>query len=292
MHIIKRESALIYIEYVPTYIGLNVKEFGKETNSSENFKGTLRYRNNHIIHFVLDGHGEFYCNNKTYQLSAGQAFVITPKNLVRYEPAKNASWTYCWLAFSGADCDTLFKRCGFNNSYVFNFKNEMISPLLEMIASLKDRTPTNETAFSLSVSNMANEVLKNCALALSPETVKSKSQTSNIVEQAISYMNENYNKPINISILCNNLHVSRGYFSTLFASVVKQSPYHFLQTLRLQRASELLLINQNLRVYEIAEIVGFSSTAQFCKAFLRENKMSPSEYREKYGSTSKTKNGD
>ena len=68
----------------------------------------------------------------------------------------------------------------------------------------------------------------------------------------------------------------------MFEASVKQSPYRFLQTIRIQRASELLLNNQNLRIYEIAEIVGFSSTAQFCKAFKKETKLNPSEYREKY----------
>lgn len=289
MHIIKRKDILTYIDYLPVYIGLNIVEFGKEKNSSENFTGTLRYRDKYIIHFVLDGHGEFFCDNKTYQLSKGQAFVITPENLVRYEPSKDSYWTYCWLAFSGADCNTVFNRCGLNNSRVFDFDEEMISPLIKMIAYLRNETPANDITFSFSVGAMANEVLKNCALALNPETVGSKSQNSNIVEQAISYMRENFNRPINISVVCKNLHVSRGYFSTLFASTVKQSPYRFLQMLRLQRAAELLLINPNLRVYEIAETVGFSSTAQFCKAFQKTNKMSPSEYREKYGSTSKNK---
>ena len=151
-------------------------------------------------------------------------------------------------------------------------------------------TPKNEIAFSFSVASMAYEVLKNCALTLHPEVVKSKNQTSNIVEQAISYMHEHFHRPINISILCQDLHISRGYFSTLFESVVKQSPYHFLQTIRLQRSTELLLSNQTLRVYEIAEIVGFSSTAQFCKAFQKANNMSPSEYRKKYSTVQQNSN--
>ena len=282
MHIIKKKDQLTYIEYLPVYRGVNIVEFGKETNTNESFTGSLCYRCNHIIHFVLDGHGEFYCDNKTYQLSAGQAFVITPKNLIRYAPAENDSWTYCWLAFSGADCDILFKQCGCGHSPVFEFDKAMIEPLLKMLDTLQTETPSNEIAFSFSVAAMAYEVLKNCALTLNPEVVKSKNQNSNIVEKSISYMQENFHKPINVSILCKDLHISRGYFSTLFESVVKQSPYQFLQTLRLQRSTELLLSNQNLRIYEIAEIVGFSSTAQFCKAFQKVNHMSPSEYREKY----------
>lgn len=83
MHIIKKKNQLTYIEYLPVYRGINIVEFGKETNTNENFTGSLCYRNNYIIHFILDGHGEFYCDNKIYQLSAGQAFVITPKNLIR-----------------------------------------------------------------------------------------------------------------------------------------------------------------------------------------------------------------
>ena len=74
----------------------------------------------------------------------------------------------------------------------------------------------------------------------------------------------------------------RSYFSTLFESVMKQPPYRYLQNLRLQRAAELLLQNPNLRVYEIAEMAGFSSTTQFCKTFQKKCDCSPTEFRSRY----------
>lgn len=292
MHLIKNKNQIIYIEYSPIYKGLNVVEFGEETNTYEHFTSTLCYRNNHIVHFVLDGQGEFYCNNRNYQLSAGQAFVITPKDLIKYGPAKNDSWTYCWLAFSGVDCDILFKQCGFNKAPVFTFNKEIIEPLLKMIENLRNATPTNKTAFSFTVAMMANDVLRNIVLLLNPETTESTNQASNIIAESISYMYEHFHRPINISTLCKELHISRGYFSTIFEASVKQSPYRFLQNIRLQRATELLLKNPSLRVYEIAEIVGFSSTAQFCKAFKKNNNLNPLEYRKKYLKNVKNENNE
>lgn len=289
MHIIRKENILTYIDYLPIYKGLNIVEFGEETNSRENFKGTLCYRYNHIVHFVLDGHGEFHCNDKIYHLSAGQAFVITPQDLIRYEAAENESWTYCWLAFSGSDCQTLFEQCGFKTTAVFNFQDEMIAPLRKMAAQLRIETPTNENAYALSVASMAYEVLKNCALVLQPQEPKSNALSSSIVDTAISYMQANFHKPINISILCSELNISRTYFSTLFESTMKQSPYQFLQNIRIQRAAELLLNDQNLRVYEVAEMVGFSSVAQFCKTFQKLHLIRPSDFREKYLSSNKKK---
>ena len=85
MYIIHNEKVLTYIDYQPVYKGLNVTEFGEETNDCDSHNSALCYRHNHIVHFVLEGTGCFYRDGKTFSLSKGKAFVITPENLIRYE---------------------------------------------------------------------------------------------------------------------------------------------------------------------------------------------------------------
>ena len=99
MYIIHNEKVLTYIDYQPVYKGLNVTEFGEETNDCDSHNSALCYRHNHIVHFVLEGTGCFYRDGKTFSLSKGKAFVITPENLIRYEAEKGKSWTYCWISF-------------------------------------------------------------------------------------------------------------------------------------------------------------------------------------------------
>ena len=288
MYIVQSDRILTYIEYQPQFNGFNVSEFGQETNDRKSFNSVLAYRYNYIIHFVIDGTGSFYRDGKVYHLSPGKAFVLTPKNLIRYEADENTSWTYCWLAFSGSDCDELFKTCGFSDrNIVFDFTSSDIQPLTQFLDLIKGEQPKDENAFKLSVNAMAFQVLSNCSKNLRHEQLSPKIVSSSIIDTALVYMKTNLHRPINITSLCKELCISRTYFSTLFENTMKVAPYTYLQNIRIQRASELLLNDKNLRICEIAEMVGFSSTAQFCKAFKKTQSISPSEFAKKYRNTNK-----
>lgn len=281
MYIIRNEKVFTYIDYMPVFKGLNVTEFGEETCGIHN--KALCYRHNYIVHFVLSGTGIFHRDGKTHLLSPGKAFVITPKNLIRYGADTGREWTYCWISFSGTDCDTLFNQCGFTEkNAVFDFSEEDIAPLRQFLETLKKENPSNPQSFSLAVQAMSFEVLHRCAAKLRTEEPKEQG-SSFIIDTAVAYMQANLHKPMNISTLCRELSISRTYFSTLFEATLKQPALSVPANLRIQRASELLLKDAGLHVYEVAEMVGFSSAAQFCKTFYKILGCNPSEYRRTYG---------
>ncbi len=284
MHIIRNATTLTYIEYAPSFVGLNVTEFGEEQNDSSSHSSALYYRNNHILHFVVEGKGSFTCDGRVYPLSAGKAFVITPKNLIRYAAEKGEAWTYRWISFAGTDCDLLYEQCGLSQNPVFDFAPEDIEPLNRLLDHI--RTPSNLTenpvTMSLAASAMAFDVLRRLAKKLRGEPVKEPNKLS-IIDSAVAYMKANLERPMNINALCKELSISRSYFSTMFQAAMEQSPYRYFQNLRIQRASELLLQDKYLRIYEVAEQTGFPTVAQFCKTFHKIAGMSPSEFRARYG---------
>lgn len=58
MYIIRNPYMLTYINYQPTYKGINLVEFGEENNERP-FLDTPIHRENYIVHFVLEGNGFF-----------------------------------------------------------------------------------------------------------------------------------------------------------------------------------------------------------------------------------------
>lgn len=253
MYIIHNEKVLTYIDYQPVYKGLNVTEFGEETNDCDSHNSALCYRHNHIVHFVLEGTGCFYRDGKTFSLSKGKAFVITPENLIRYEAEKGKSWTYCWISFSGTRLRhplRTMRLYGRNGGFRFRGRGHCA---FEKISFRPARGGRDKRAvFALSVGAMCFEVLRNCAAKLRSGEPKDQGMSSSIIDTAVAYMQANLHKPMNVSQLCRELGISRTYFSTLFESTLKQPPYQYLQNLRIQRASELLLSDKNLHVYEVA----------------------------------------
>lgn len=90
-----------------------------------------------------------------------------------------------------------------------------------------------------------------------------------------------------LSILINELAISKINFYKQFKLTFKDTPNNFLKRFRLDKAKELILEGK----YTYAEIgykVGFSSPAYFTKCFKEEFNMTPSQYFEK--KTKKTSN--
>lgn len=85
------------------------------------------------------------------------------------------------------------------------------------------------------------------------------------------------NVDFNIEMLANQLNISR---SGLFAKIKATSdvtPNELLLIIRLKKAAALLLEN-NLRINEIADMVGFNSPSYFTKCFIKQFGIRPSEF--------------
>jgi len=74
--------------------------------------------------------------------------------------------------------------------------------------------------------------------------------------------------------------MSRSPFAARFMALVGQSPMSYLKRWRLQLAAQLLQ-DQKLSLSEIAERVGYESSAALSRVFKREFGLSPAQYRRK-----------
>ena len=55
----------------------------------------------YLIHFVLEGEGDFYVGNAHYHLKKGQGFLIEPDTPATYISDEHHPWRYVWFGFSG-----------------------------------------------------------------------------------------------------------------------------------------------------------------------------------------------
>ncbi|TDQ11581.1 response regulator transcription factor [Pedobacter metabolipauper] len=80
-----------------------------------------------------------------------------------------------------------------------------------------------------------------------------------------------------VSHLSDNMNMSRPTLYRKIKSISNLSPNELINLTRLKKAAELL--NDGiLRIYEIAEKVGYTSQTQFGRQFLKQFGMSPSDY--------------
>lgn len=99
------------------------------------------------------------------------------------------------------------------------------------------------------------------------------------VEFVKKYIHENYSTNIFISELAEFTNLSSSYLSDLFKKKTGISFTEYLIKFRLNKAIELMK-STDLRLVEIAQLVGYLDYAQFNKIFKKYMKKSPKKYRE------------
>ena len=102
-----------------------------------------------------------------------------------------------------------------------------------------------------------------------------------VIKKVKSYIEGNYQDPeLSLQRIAADLLLSLSYLSKLFKQEVGMSFIDFLIKIRIKEAIKLMN-NPQLKIYEIAEQVGYSSQHYFCAAFKKVLGVSPTEYRQK-----------
>ncbi|UKS26741.1 response regulator [Paenibacillus sp. HWE-109] len=101
----------------------------------------------------------------------------------------------------------------------------------------------------------------------------------NLVEMAKDYTKSNYHEgDITINKVCGHLHISAGYFSSIFKKETKMTFVNYLNHIRMEAAKELLRTT-DMKALEIAEKVGYADANYFSFSFRKNVGVSPKEYR-------------
>lgn len=104
--------------------------------------------------------------------------------------------------------------------------------------------------------------------------------TNILIKKVIDYMNSHLSdKNISIKLLADEVYLTPTYLSSLFKKTTGSTIGQYLTEIRMNRAQELLM-DTGLKLYQIAEMVGFEDANYFAKTFKKKTGMLPSEYRE------------
>ena len=102
---------------------------------------------------------------------------------------------------------------------------------------------------------------------------------SSIVSRSISFIQNNYSRPISLMEAAEDACVSKSYLSLLFKQETGINFSKYLMDYRIDRAKQLLS-QSAMHIYEIAEQVGFPNPYYFSKVFKDYTGKSCKEYRD------------
>ena len=102
----------------------------------------------------------------------------------------------------------------------------------------------------------------------------------NTIEKAIDFINGNYNRPITLDDVSEEVMLNPSYFSKLFRESVGTSFSRYITRLRIDKAKELMN-DPTRRIKEIAGMVGYEDVRYFIKVFKSLTGLSPNVYKER-----------
>ncbi len=241
------------------------------------------FRDEYIIHFVLEGKGSYTAGGITYFLSSSQMFLIYPGEEIRYSADPDEPWTYAWIGFNGIRAESTLKNCGFSRQcYVLPFKMQEdltghISGILNAF-QLSFSNDLKRNAFLLFIFSLLAENYNHIAGASKGGETRYDYGSNVYVEQAIDYIKWNHSHGINVTDIADYIGISRTYLNHIFQKELGISSQKFLMDFRLHKAANLL-ISSDLPVAEVSAQVGYDDSLAFSKAFKKKFGLSPKNYR-------------
>lgn len=105
-----------------------------------------------------------------------------------------------------------------------------------------------------------------------------RTEPGRLVKAALEIIQTRYVSDISVAQISEELHVSTNYFSRLFKHEMGQGCNEYITGVCIKAAKKLLLESE-MRCYEIAEAVGYRDANYFSLAFKKNIGVSPEQYR-------------
>ena len=110
-------------------------------------------------------------------------------------------------------------------------------------------------------------------------SVNEKKKCSPIVLLTIKYIEDSYySNDLNINDISEKLEVNSSYLSKLLKKETGLSFIDYLTNIRIKKAM-YIMEDPTIKIYDVAELVGYSNQHYFCRAFKKVVGISPTDYK-------------
>lgn len=265
-----------YVAENINHVDLSIYQYGSERCEPMHMFGPA-IRQHYLLHYVIEGKGHFATDEKHYNLTAGQAFLICPNIVTSYFADEKYPWNYMWIEFDGLKAKEYLNQAGLDRDkpiYISNNNNSDVKKYLSHIIENPRESSLNMMGYMYL---FLDSLIKT---SINRKFTKTDDLKNFYVREALNYIERCYGTDMSIEDIANYCGLNRNYFSKLFKELINLSPQEFLMKYRMNKACELLL-NEELLIGTIATSVGYPNQLHFSRAFKRVYNISPREWRMK-----------
>lgn len=271
-------AAKEYYNVIDQNAGLGVLFAGHERNAPGHRVQTVR--DHYLFHYILAGQGTFGLGRRTWQLGAGDGFLLAPGVVGRYGSDARHPWVYAWVGFHGRDAARLLPQVGFDAGEAV-LQAPADPTLADRMVGLVSILGAKAPGFSLAAEGQMLLVLADLARLAGPRArvdMAAKAQALTWAEAAAEFIQTNHHRAIGVDAVAAYVGFSPSHLGRLFRAHYGTTVQSWLARTRIERA-KLLLRTTDRPVGEVARSVGYRDYAPFEKRFRALAGMNPTEYR-------------
>ena len=211
------------------------------------------------------------------KIKAGDIFLLFPGEWHTYHPSGTKGWKSYWIGFKGKNIDDRVKA-GFLSPekpiYHVGFSNEILALYEEAY-----KTAQEEAAYSQqTLAGIVNHLIGTMYSLERNIVLNKNTQHVDLINKGRLRIRETLEEAVSIQDISQELGISYSSFRKLFKEYTGMAPAMYQQSLRLQRAKELLSTTDE-SIKEIAYRLNFESPDYFSTKFKNQSGMKPSDFR-------------
>lgn len=231
-----------------------------------------RILDSHVLYLVESGQFVIHVGDHRYELGPHEA-VILPAGLEHAGEATEdkPAPTYYWAHFNTCKGFSIQKLSLDAHICVKDYQ-EMVVAFHQLISESRSDMPRQ----------LICDYLTSILLVYVSEIKEDPAEDKRLYIRVKEYVRTHYHDKLSLADLSDKFHYSGDYLSRLFKKNAGISPNHYLHSLRLKEAKQLLLTTTD-SVKEIGFRCGYTNQQFFITTFNKYEGMSPTQYRNLYG---------
>ena len=249
---------------------------GKSNGKVATVKRFLRPVGIGSIEYVLSGKGTVTENNRTFQVKAGDVFILHAEQYHDYYGDPDDPWVRLWVQVSGPAVPDLFRAYNVANvNYIpdFDLSGDLlkIQQIIHMHTEIQTIDREGPHLLIDLLKTIRNELQRR-------ETPPEKTAAERIREMIDSVPDGR----ITLDRISEEFHFSKRHINRVFQDRYRIAPYEYILNRRVAIAQSLLK-KTNLSMQEISDRLHFCDVAYFTEFFRKHVGTTPLQFRKKYG---------
>ncbi|MEH7084264.1 AraC family transcriptional regulator [Neobacillus drentensis] len=235
------------------------------------------------IIYICEGEGTFITNNKSYTAKKGDILIYNAGIIhEEYSNPSNPLITY-FCGISNLAIDQLKELC----IIPFEFEpvireNQYSDQIGSYFSHIFEESSLKGDGYEIICQGLLTSSIALIHRAIRLQNFKNEAQDSNSLAHRIKeYIDKNYKKNLKLEDIAETLFINKYYLSHVFKEQMQMTPINYLINRRIGEAKNLL-VSTELKIGEIARIMGYDNTNYFTLLFKKMTGETPRQFKENH----------